>query len=44
MAFQLDTVVPWGRSFAEYVRMFDLSEDDLRIGILARRIYQVILT
>ncbi|HXJ16475.1 MAG TPA: SAM-dependent methyltransferase [Candidatus Polarisedimenticolia bacterium] len=30
----LDTVVPWGRSFDEYVRMFDLTEADLQSRIL----------
>jgi hypothetical protein len=34
MAFTLDKVVPWGRSFAEYVAMFALSEDDLHKRIL----------
>lgn len=34
MAFTLDKVVPWGRSFAEYTAMFDLSESDLRLRIL----------
>jgi hypothetical protein len=32
--FQLDRVVPWGRSFDEYQRMFALTEDDLRRRIL----------
>jgi len=32
--FTLDRVVPWGRSFDEYRRMFALSEDDLRLKIL----------
>ena len=32
--FTLDTVVPWGRSFAEYQRMFALSESDLRAKIV----------
>jgi hypothetical protein len=32
--FTLDQVVPWGRSFDEYRRMFALSEDDLRSHIL----------
>jgi len=27
--FFLEHIVPWGRSFDEYVRFFDLSEDDL---------------
>lgn len=30
----LTQVVPWGRSLNEYVRMFDLSEDDLSTRIL----------
>ncbi len=34
MAFTLDRVVPWGRSFAEYAAMFDLSESDLRLRVL----------
>jgi len=34
MAFTLDKVVPWGRSFDEYVAMFDLSDDDLNQRIL----------
>mgnify|MGYP001151519090 CR=1 FL=1 len=34
VAFALDTVVPWGRSFDEYVAMFSLSERDLRLPIL----------
>lgn len=32
--FTLDKVVPWGRSFDEYCRMFALSEADLRGSIL----------
>lgn len=32
--FTLDQVVPWGRSFDEYRRMFDLTEDDLRRSII----------
>lgn len=35
MAFVLDSVVPWGRSYEEYVRMFDLTEDDLGLSILS---------
>ena len=27
--FTLDTVVPWGRSYEEYCRMFDLTQDEL---------------
>lgn len=34
MGFTLDKVVPWGRSFDEYVRMFDLSAADLQLRIL----------
>ena len=32
--FTLDTVVPWGRSFDEYRRMFALGEAELRRRIL----------
>jgi hypothetical protein len=35
MGMQLEGVVPWGRSFDEYVAMFALSEDDLKTRILA---------
>jgi hypothetical protein len=34
MSFTLDEVVPWGRSFDEYVAMFALSPADLRRRIL----------
>jgi len=34
MGFTLDKVVPWGRSYDEYVSMFGLSEADLRLRIL----------
>lgn len=34
MAFTLDSVVPWGRSYDEYVAMFSLSERDLEKRIL----------
>ena len=34
MPVKLDGVVPWGRSFDEYVRMFALSEEDLSRPIL----------
>ena len=34
MAFTLDSVIPWGRSFEEYTRMFDLTKDDLKSGVL----------
>jgi len=35
MAFSLNKVVPWGRSFEEYVRMFGLTKGDLRKSILS---------
>lgn len=35
MAFKLDNVVPWGRSFDEYVRMFALTKDELALSILS---------
>jgi hypothetical protein len=35
MAMQLDQVVPFGRSFDEYVRMFSLSDRDLQKTILS---------
>lgn len=34
MAFTLNSVVPWGRSFEDYTRMFSLSEEDLTQRIL----------
>ncbi len=34
MTFILKSVVPWGRSFDEYVAMFNLSEDDLKRSII----------
>lgn len=34
MGFTLESVVPWGRSFDEYVAMFALSETDLQKRIL----------
>lgn len=34
MTFTLDKVVPWGRSYDEYISMFSLSTDDLRKRIL----------
>ncbi len=34
MSFTLNNVVPWGRSFDEYVAMFNLSEADLQKNIL----------
>lgn len=35
MAFDLKQVVPWGRSFKEYVRMFNLTSKDLRGNIIS---------
>jgi len=35
MVFSLDRVVPWGRSFDEYVRMFGLTSDELTLNILS---------
>lgn len=34
MGFTLEKVVPWGRSYDEYVSMFDLTETDLGLRIL----------
>ena len=34
MAFQYEEAVPWGRSFAEYRRMFQLTDEDLRRNIV----------
>ena len=34
MGFTLEKVVPWGRSYEEYLCMFDLSETDLQRRIL----------
>ena len=34
MGFCIDSIVPWGRTFDEYVAMFALSEDDLNLHIL----------
>jgi hypothetical protein len=34
MSFTLDKIVPWGRSYEEYVSMFSLSKDDLDLYIL----------
>ncbi|WP_414619225.1 SAM-dependent methyltransferase [Calothrix sp. CCY 0018] len=31
---KLENVVPWGRSFDEYVKMFDLTSDELKLNIL----------
>lgn len=34
VGFRLDKVVPWGRSFEEYVAMFNLTKEDLGRRIL----------
>ena len=34
MRFELSQVLPWGRSFDEYVAMFDLKQEDLDSRIL----------
>jgi SAM-dependent methyltransferase len=34
MALRLESVVPWGRTMAEYVAMFDLTPQDLELRIL----------
>ena len=34
MGFTLDKVVPWGRSYDEYVSMFGLTDNDLELRIL----------
>ncbi|MCM1133681.1 MAG: SAM-dependent methyltransferase, partial [Ruminococcus flavefaciens] len=33
MAFKLDSVVPWGRNFNEYRKMFMLSDNDMNLKI-----------
>jgi len=34
MSFTYESIMPWGRSFDEYRRMFNLSEHDLQLNIL----------
>ncbi len=34
MVFQLEKVIPWGRNFDEYIRMFKLTASDLQLKIL----------
>ena len=31
---KLENVVPWGRCFEEYVKMFDLTSDELKLNIV----------
>jgi len=34
MSFKYKDIVPWGRSYDEYLRMFDLSESELKLKVL----------
>ena len=34
MVFNYKNIVPWGRNFGEYIRMFDLNETELMLKIL----------
>jgi len=34
MSFKLENIVPWGRLMAEYVKMFDLTPEELKLNIL----------
>ncbi len=34
MSFKYKNIVPWGRNFDEYKKMFDLKEDELKLKIL----------
>jgi hypothetical protein len=34
MAFKYKDIVPWGRNYDEYLKMFDLNENDLKLRIL----------
>lgn len=34
VSFKLENVIPWGRSMQEYIRMFDLQPDELKLAIL----------
>jgi hypothetical protein len=34
MNFKLEQIIPWGRSLQEYVKMFDLTPDELNLRIL----------
>ena len=34
MAFTYKDIVPWGRNFDEYIRMFDLNQSELKLKIL----------
>ncbi|YAF97023.1 MAG: SAM-dependent methyltransferase [Nodularia sp. CChRGM 3473] len=34
MSFNLENVIPWGRSMQEYIKMFNLTPEDLKLNIL----------
>jgi hypothetical protein len=34
MAFKYRDIVPWGRNYDEYIRMFDLSVNELKLKLL----------
>jgi hypothetical protein len=34
MSLTLENIVPWGRSYEEYIAMFDLTDSELKLGIL----------
>ena len=34
MGFNLEKVIPWGRSMREYIQMFDLTLEELKLNIL----------
>ncbi|MBE9051045.1 SAM-dependent methyltransferase [Nostocales cyanobacterium LEGE 11386] len=34
MGFNLENVIPWGRSMQEYIKMFNLTPEDLKLNIL----------
>ncbi|HYW20445.1 MAG TPA: SAM-dependent methyltransferase [Nodularia sp. (in: cyanobacteria)] len=34
MGFKLESIIPWGRSMLEYIQMFDLTPDELKLNIL----------
>jgi len=39
MGFNLESIIPWGRSMLEYIQMFDLTPDELKLKILNIRVY-----
>jgi len=34
MNFTLKNIIPWGRAYEEYIKMFSLTKDDLNKNIL----------